>query len=89
MSTAFEKFAELETRIGRTVELVKTTRQENEGLLRELAAARSNMTRLEREVEELKRERDVIKNKVETMLEALSELSDETGIESQAASNRR
>jgi len=29
---AFEKFAELETRILRTVELVKTTRQEKEAV---------------------------------------------------------
>jgi uncharacterized coiled-coil DUF342 family protein len=75
MSTAFDKFVELESRIMRAVELLKATRREKEAI--------------EREVQELRRERDLIKNKVETLLESLSELSEETNVESEVASNRR
>ena len=78
MTTAFDKFAELETRINRTIELVKTTRQEKDRAEVELSAARSAIARLEKELEQLKQERDVIKNKVEHLLETLSELTEET-----------
>ena len=65
MSTqAVDKFSELEVRIIRTIELVKTTRQEN--------------ARLEREIQELRRERDLIKNKVESLLENLAALTEES-----------
>ena len=63
-SQAVDKFTELETRIIRTIELVKTTREEN--------------TRLEREIQELRRERDLIKNKVESLLENLAALTEES-----------
>jgi chromosome segregation ATPase len=78
MTSVPEKFAELETRIGRTIELVKTTRQERDRAEKELAAARSNITRLEKELEQLRQERDLVKNKVESLLETLSELTEET-----------
>ncbi len=76
MTSASEKFAELETRILRTIELVKTTRQERERTETELAAARSTIARLEKELEHLRRERDLVKNKVESVLETLSELAE-------------
>jgi hypothetical protein len=82
MSTAIEKFEELENRIIRTVELVKTTQKE-------LAGARAHISRLEREVEELRRERELVKNKVEVLLENLSSLTEETSVQREAASNRR
>jgi hypothetical protein len=64
MSTnAVDKFTELETRIIQTIELVKTTREAN--------------VRLEREIQELRRERDLIKNKVESLLENLAALTEE------------
>jgi hypothetical protein len=66
-----DQFAELETKIIRTIDLVKTTRQD-------LAAARAQIKNLERELEQLRRERDLVKNKVETLLETLSELTEET-----------
>jgi FtsZ-binding cell division protein ZapB len=75
MSTAFEKFEELESRIARAVELVKSTRRENEELKREL--------------EELRRERDLVKNRIENLLDNLSELTGETGVQIEAAPNRR
>jgi hypothetical protein len=48
MITASEKFAELETRILRTIELVKTTRQERDRVETELTAARATIANLER-----------------------------------------
>jgi vacuolar-type H+-ATPase subunit D/Vma8 len=71
MTSGSDQFAELEGRILRTIELVKTTRQE-------LATARAQIKTLERELEQLRRERDLVKNKVESMLETLSELAEET-----------
>jgi chromosome segregation ATPase len=65
-----DQFAELETKIIQTIDLVKTTRQD-------LAAARAQIKNLERELEQLRRERDLVKNKVETLLETLSELTEE------------
>ena len=73
-----DKFSELETRITRTIEVVKTTRQERDRAERELLAAKSQVKNLEREIEQLRRERDLVKNKVESLLENLSELSEET-----------
>lgn len=70
MALASDSFAELEAKIVRTIDLVKTTKQE-------LAAARAEIKTLEKEVEQLRRERDVVKNKVESLLEALSELNEE------------
>jgi septal ring factor EnvC (AmiA/AmiB activator) len=86
MSMAFEKFAELETRILRTVELVKTTRQEKDALEKELAGSRSEIAALKRDLEELRRERDMVKNKVEALLESLAEL-EEPGVETETAAN--
>ena len=78
MPAAPDRFSELETRIMRTIELVKTTRQEKEKAEQELLNARSQIKNLEREIEQLRRERDLVKNKVESLLENLSELNEET-----------
>ena len=77
MFSSSDKFAELETRILRTIELVKTTRQERDRAEIELKEARGTISRLEKEVEQLRRERDLVKNKVESLLENLSELTEE------------
>ena len=77
-TSAPDKFAELETRILRTIELVKTTRQERDRAETELSAARATIGRLEKELEQLRRERDLVKNKVESLLETLSEITEET-----------
>jgi vacuolar-type H+-ATPase subunit D/Vma8 len=71
MTSGSDQFTQLETQILRTIEVVKTTRQE-------LAAARAQIKTMERELEQLRRERDLVKNKVESMLETLSELTEET-----------
>jgi len=78
MNAASEKFTELETRIVRTIELVKTTRQERDRAEKELAAARTTIASLEKELEQLRWERDLVKNKVESLLETLSEITEET-----------
>jgi len=73
-----DKFEELESRITRTVELVKTTRQEREQAEKDLTVARKQIVALERELEQLRRERDLVKNKVESLIEMLSEFTEET-----------
>jgi chromosome segregation ATPase len=78
MTSATEKFAELESRIHRTIELVKTTRQEKDRAESELKSARATITRLEKELEQLRRERDLVKNKVESLLESLSQFTEES-----------
>jgi chromosome segregation ATPase len=77
MFSSPDKFAELETRILRTIELVKTTRQERDRAEIELKEARGTISRLEKELEQLRRERDLVKNKVESLIENLSELAEE------------
>jgi chromosome segregation ATPase len=73
-----DKFDELENRIARTIDLVKTTRQEKAQAEKDLAAARKQIGILEREVDQLRHERELVKNKVESLLEMLSELTEET-----------
>jgi len=75
-ATAADKFAELENRIVRTIELVKSTRKEKDAAERELGFARKQISTLEEEIEELKKERDLVKNKVESLLENLTELTE-------------
>ena len=70
MESVTDPFTELETKILRAIDLVKTTREE-------LAAARAQIKTLERELEQLRHERDVVKNKVESLIETLSELTEE------------
>jgi chromosome segregation ATPase len=74
--TAAEKFAELEDRIIRTIELVKSTRKQKESVERELGFAQKQISRLQEEIEGLKQERHLVKNKVEILLENLSELTE-------------
>ena len=76
--TAVDRFAELETRIARTVELVKTTRQEKAAAEKELSVARKNIERLEHEIQELNQERELVKNRVESLLDNLSEITEES-----------
>jgi chromosome segregation ATPase len=73
-----DKFEELENRITRTIELVKTTRQEKAQAEKDLSAARKQIGMLERELDQLRHEREVVKKKVESLLEMLSELTEES-----------
>jgi hypothetical protein len=73
-----DKFEELESRIMRTIELVKSVRQERDQAQKDLAAACKQVAALERDLEQLRRERDIVKKKVEALIEMLSELTEET-----------
>ena len=83
--TGLEKFSHLEDKIYRTIELTKTLRQEKEGLEREIGSIRRELgglldekERLESQVERLLAERDIIRMKVEAMLDAIAVLDPET-----------
>lgn len=82
--SGLEKFSHLEDKIYRTIELTKTLRQEKEGLETEVASIRrelghvqSEKERLETQVERLLSDRDVVRMKVEAMLDAIAALDPE------------
>jgi hypothetical protein len=82
--SGLEKFSHLEDKIYRTIELTKTLRQEKESLEKELSLMRRNrgggsfeQQRLEKQVEALLAERDIIRAKVEAMLDAVAALDPE------------
>ena len=84
VSNGLEKFSHLEDKIYRTIELTKTLRQEKESLEKELSVMRRNrgsvpfeQQRLEKQVEALLAERDIIRAKVEAMLDAVAALDPE------------
>jgi hypothetical protein len=79
--SGLEKFSHLEDKIYRTIELTKTLRQEKENLEKELSLVRrgrgnlpDERERLEKQVEQLLAERDMIRIKVEAMLDAVAAL---------------
>ena len=83
--SGLEKFSHLEDKIYRTIELTKTLRQEKENLEKELSLMRrgkgmpvnGDTARLEQQVEQLLAERDMIRMKVEAMLDAVAALDPE------------
>jgi chromosome segregation ATPase len=82
--SGLEKFSHLEDKIYRTIELTKSLRQEKESLEKELSLMRRNrgsvpfeQQRLEKQVEALLAERDIIRGKVEAMLDAVASLDPE------------
>lgn len=82
--SGLEKFSHLEDKIYRTIELTKTLRQEKENLEKELSLMRrgrggqpDERERLEKQVEQLLAERDMIRIKVEAMLDAVAALDPE------------
>jgi len=75
-----EKFSHLEDKIYRTIELTKTLRQEKEELERQLARVRNvsgDKQQLVQQVERLLAERELIKLKVEAMLDAVAAIDPE------------
>jgi uncharacterized coiled-coil DUF342 family protein len=82
--SGLEKFSHLEDKIYRTIELTKSLRQEKENLEKELSQMRrgrgslpDERERLEKQVEQLLAERDMIRIKVEAMLDAVAALDPE------------
>jgi len=70
-----EKFSHLEDKIYRTIELAKTLRQEKDDLERQLATVRGlggDKQELLAQVERLLAEREAIRLKVQTMLDAVA-----------------
>lgn len=75
-----EKFSHLEDKIYRTIELTKTLRQEKEELERQLANYRGSGAgdeQLVAEVQRLQAERDLIRTKVEKILDAIARVDPE------------
>ena len=79
-----EKLSHLEDKIYRTIEQFKRERNQREALERELAGVRRELietrdekVRLEAQTERLVSEREAIKQKVESMLEAIAMLESE------------
>ena len=70
-----EKFSHLEDKIYRTIELTKTLRQEKEELERQLASYRGgDDEQLFVRVERLQAERDLVRTKVEKILDAIARI---------------
>ena len=73
-----EKFSHLEDKIYRTIELTKTLRQEKEELERQLANYRGgDDEQLVARVQRLQAERDLIRTKVERILDAIARIDPE------------
>jgi len=75
-----EKFSHLEDKIYRTIELTKTLRQEKEELERQLASLRGlggDKSQLVAQIERLTAERELIRMKVEKMLDAIAAVDPE------------
>jgi len=73
-SNGLEKFSHLEDKIYRTIELTKTLRQEKDDLERQLASARNQANREQvlADIERLLGEREVIRARVQSMLDAVT-----------------
>lgn len=78
-SNGLEKFSHLEDKIYRTIELTKTLRQEKEELERQLANYRGGADdeQLASDVQRLQAERELIRTKVEKILDALGRIDPE------------
>lgn len=74
-----EKFSHLEDKIYRTIELTKTLRQEKEELERQLANYRGGGgdEQLVTDVQRLRAERELIRTKVEKILDAIGRIDPE------------
>jgi predicted nucleic acid-binding Zn-ribbon protein len=72
MASVVEKFTDLEERIMRAIEVIKSTRMEKEAVERRLQSAQAEIAKLEHELEQLHRERDLIRTKIESLVDALS-----------------
>ena len=70
-----EKFSHLEDKIYRTIELVKTLRQEKDDLERQLATVRGlggDKQQLVAQIERLLAEREAVRGRVQAMLDAVA-----------------
>jgi len=82
VNNGLEKFTDLENKVYRTIELFKAVKLQKESLEKEvlklkslLDQAQAEGERLKQESIELKKERDLIKGKIETILKNLDSLA--------------
>ena len=74
-TNGLEKFSHLEDKIYRTIELTKALRQEKDDLERQLATARhagGNSEELSAQIDQLLSEREAVRAKVQSMLDAIA-----------------
>jgi len=74
-TNGLEKFSHLEDKIYRTIELTKALRQEKDDLERQLATARhagGNSEELSAQIDQLLTEREAVRAKVQSMLDAIA-----------------
>ncbi|MSO23396.1 MAG: hypothetical protein EXQ58_09120 [Acidobacteria bacterium] len=81
MNNGLEKFTDFENKVYRTIELFKAVKLQKESLEKEVLKLKSQLDqtqaegeRLKQESIELKKERDIVKGKVETILKNLDSL---------------
>ena len=82
MNNGLEKFSDLENKVYRTIELFKAVKLQKESLEKEVLKLKSLLdqtqaegARLKQESIELKKERDLVRGKVETILKNLDSLA--------------
>ena len=82
MNNGLEKFTDLENKVYRTIELFKAVKLQKESLEKEVLKLKSQLDqsqteseRLKQESVELKKERDLVKGKIETILKNLDSLA--------------
>ena len=82
MNNGLEKFSDLENKVYRTIELFKAVKLQKESLEKEVLKLKSLLDQSQAESErvkqesiELKKERDLVKGKIETILKNLDSLT--------------
>jgi FtsZ-binding cell division protein ZapB len=82
VSNGLEKFTDLENKVYRTIELFKAMKLQKESLEKEVLKMKSQLDqaqadneRLKQEAVELKKERELVKGKVESILHNLDSLA--------------
>lgn len=71
-----EEFKNLEERIAQVLEVLKETREGKNAAEKELTGARRQIELLQKEIEALRTERGVVRGRVESLIESISELSE-------------
>jgi chromosome segregation ATPase len=82
VANALDKFTELENKVFRIVELFRTVKLQKESLEKDLLKSKSQMEqsqaeidRLKVELQEYRKEKDLVRDKVESMLKNLEKLT--------------
>jgi chromosome segregation ATPase len=73
---ALEKFKTLEERVGRILEALQQTRRKKGAAENELANARRQIELLEKDLDGLRKERGVVRDRVKNLIESIAKLSE-------------